>query len=131
MPGILDPIPTDSNLWVTEVGTYIGAMVTNVPYIAQDFFMAPHTKIDDNQLCLVIFRGNMTRANLLKSLLTIEKGKHVGIPGIELIPVKAFRIEPVGKDNDLKGAMNIDGELIESGPIQCHIMQSAAKIYSK
>ena len=131
MPGILEPIPTDSNLWVTEEGTYLGAVVTNIPYIAEDFFVSPHTQIDDNQLCLVIFRGNMTRGNLLKTLLEIEKGKHVGIPGIEMIPVNAVRIEPVEKDKDIKGKMVVDGELIESGPIQCHIMQNAAKLYSK
>merc|ERR1719189_668716 len=49
MPGILEPIPNDSDLWVTEEGTYLGAVVSNVPYLAKDFFIAPHTQIDDNQ----------------------------------------------------------------------------------
>merc|ERR1719510_622532 len=80
MPSILEPIPPDSNLWVIEEGTYLGAIVTNVPYIAQDFFLAPHAQIDDHQLCLIIFRGTMTRSNLLQTLLKIEKGEHVGIP---------------------------------------------------
>ena len=131
MPGILEPIPTESDLWVTEEGTYLGAVVTNVPYLATDFCIAPHTQIDDNRLCLIIFRGYMTRANLLKTLLKLEKGKHIGIPGIEIIPVNAVRIEPIDKDKESKGTMTVDGELIESGPIQCHIMQHAAKIYSK
>ena len=131
MPGILEPIPIDSDLWVTEEGTYLGAVVTNVPYLAEDFFIAPHTQIDDNQLCLIIFRGYMTRGNLLKTLIKIEKGEHAGIPGIDIIPVNAVRIEPLENDKDSKGVMTVDGELIESGPIQCHIMQNAAKIYSK
>ena len=42
MPGILDPIPTDSDLWVTEEGSYHGVMITNVPYIATDFLAAPN-----------------------------------------------------------------------------------------
>ena len=131
MPSILEPIPPDSNLWVIEEGTYLGAIVTNVPYIAQDFFLAPHAQIDDNQLCLIIFRGTMTRSNLLQTLLKIEKGEHVGIPGIEIIPVNAVRIEPIEKDKGVRGTIKVDGELIEPGPIQCHIMQNAAKIYSK
>ena len=131
MPGILEPIPTDSGLWVTEEETYLDAVVTNVPYLAEDFCIAPHTQIDDNQLCLIIFRGYMTRGNLLKTLIKIEEGKHAGIPGIDIIPVNAVRIEPLENDKDSKGVMTVDGELIESGPIQCHIMQNAAKIYSK
>ena len=131
MPGILEPIPIDSDLWVTEKGTYLGAVVTNVPYLGEDFFIAPHTQINDNQLCLIIFRGYMTRGNLLKTLIKIEKGEHAGIPGIDIIPVNAVRIEPLENDKDSKGVMTVDGELIESGPIQCHIMQNAAKIYSK
>ena len=131
MPGILEPIPLDSDLWVTEEGTYLGAVVTNVPYLAEDFCIAPHTQIDDNQLCLIIFRGYMTRGNLLKTLIKIEEGKHAGIPGIDIIPVNAVRIEPLENDKDSRGVMTVDGELIESGPIQCHIMQNAAKIYSK
>jgi len=131
MPGILDPIPTDSDLWVTEEGSYHGVMITNVPYIATDFLAAPNTQIDDNQLCLIIFRGYMTQKNLLKTLIKIEKGKHIGIPGIEIIPVNAVRIEPLENDKNSKGMMTVDGELIESGPLQCHIMQNAAKVYSK
>ena len=131
MPGILEPIPTDSDLWVTEEGTYLGAVVTNVPYLAEEFYIAPHTQIDDNQLCLIIFRGYMTRKDLLKTLRTIEKGKHIGIPGLDIIPVNAVRIEPLENDKESKGTMTVDGELIESGPVQCHIMQNAAKLYSK
>ena len=131
MPGILEPIPTDSDLWVTEEGNYLGAMITNVPYLTTDFLAAPNTQIDDNQLCLIIFRGYMTRKNLLATLIKMEKGKHIGIPGIEIIPVNAVRIEPLENDKVSKGTICVDGELIESGPIQCHIMQNAAKIYSK
>ena len=134
MPGILDPIPTNipecSNQWVVEEGTYLGACITSTPYVAADFFVAPHTQLDDNQLCLILFSGQMTRANLLKALVEVEKGKHVGIPGLDIIPVTAVRIEPLG-EKDGKGMMTVDGELIESGPLQCHIMQGAAKLFSK
>ena len=98
--------------------------------MAADFFVAPHTQLDDNQLCLILFSGQMTRANLLKALVEVEKGKHVGIPGLDIIPVTAVRIEPLG-EKDGKGMMTVDGELIESGPLQCHIMQGAAKLFSK
>ena len=131
MPDILDPQPLDSDIWVTEEGTYLGAVVTNVPYLATDFCIAPHTQIDDNQLCLIIFRGYMTRANLLKAIMKMEKGRHIGIPGIDMIPVKAVRIESMDKNKESEGKLTVDGELIESGIIQCHIMKNSAKIYSK
>lgn len=64
---------------------------------------------------------------MAKILLGFETGSHVNIPQAEFIACTAYRLEPItnGSFNDL------DGEVIESGPIQGQIQPSALRIYCK
>ena len=61
----------------------------------------------------------------------METGKHVNIPGIELIPVRAIRLEPLGNPAQGYGLMTMDGEVIPTGIVQAHIMPSASKVFIK
>ena len=57
-----------------------------------------------------------------------ESGNHVKIPGIDIIPVKAFRMVPT--DND-SGFLTMDGESIPVGPIQAQIVPSMLNLFVK
>ena len=72
-------------------------------------------------------RKDITKPNLLKALSALENGSHLGIPGVELIPVDAFRLVPA---QDV-GYMTIDGESIPIGPIQAQIMPTVINIFVK
>ncbi len=77
-------------------------------------------------------------------LTNFETGRHVDLPGVELIPVKAFRLEPkvekreeedgsndAGKKRKEKSAggfMTVDGEQVEYGPIQAEVLPSFVRI---
>jgi diacylglycerol kinase family enzyme len=69
--------------------------------------------------------GNVSRFRLLLILLGLETGSHVNMDGVEFIDCTAYRFEPIseGSYNDL------DGEVIESGPIQGIVLPSAMKAY--
>ena len=58
-------------------------------------------------------------------LLGLDSGGHVGMPGVEFIRCSAYRLEPItpGSFNDL------DGEVIEAGPVQAHVMPGAVKVF--
>ena len=58
-------------------------------------------------------------------LLALEHGGHVGMDDVEFIECTAYRLEPVtmGSYNDL------DGEVIESGPIQGLVLPGAIRAY--
>ena len=62
---------------------------------------------------------------MLMILLALEHGTHVGIDAAEFIDCTAYRLEPIstGSYNDL------DGEVIESGPVQGIVMPSATRAY--
>ena len=58
-------------------------------------------------------------------LIGLETGTHVDMEGVEFIQCLAYRLEPqtTGSFNDL------DGEVIEDGPIQGHVVPSAIEAY--
>ena len=58
-------------------------------------------------------------------LLGLENGDHVDMDGVEYIKCTAYRLEPItpGSFNDL------DGEVIESGPIQGKVIPDAIQAY--
>jgi diacylglycerol kinase family enzyme len=63
--------------------------------------------------------------------MDMETGKHVNIPGIEIIPVRAIRLEPLDNPTQGAGIMTMDGEMIPTGMVQAHILPSAAKVFVK
>ena len=58
-------------------------------------------------------------------LLGLDSGGHANMPGVEFIRCTAYRLEPIttGSFNDL------DGEVIESGPVQAHVLPGAVKVF--
>lgn len=70
----------------------------------------------------------MTKSQLLKCFTSLEEGKHIDIPGVEVIEVDAFRLVP---GNEEEGCMTTDGECIPVGPVQAQIIPSIANVYVK
>ena len=63
---------------------------------------------------------------MAKILIGLEDGSHVNYPQVEFIECTAFRLEPASESiNDL------DGEVIESGPVQGRVLPAALKLYCK
>ena len=67
-----------------------------------------------------------SRLEIAKILLGLETASHVSNKHVEFIKCLAFRLEPItpGSFNDL------DGEVIESGPIQAHVMPAAINVFT-
>lgn len=63
--------------------------------------------------------------SLAKILIGLETGASATMPGVEYIKCSAYRLEPTDGINDL------DGEVIESGPVQAKVMPGAMNIYCK
>ena len=117
--------------WVYEEGDYVTVSLINLPFLGSDSMLSPKSRTDDGVLHLLIVRGGISKKNLLQMLMEMETGKHVNIPGIELIPVRAIRLEPLGNPNQGAGIMTMDGEVIPTGVVQAHIMPSVAKVFVK
>ena len=59
-------------------------------------------------------------------LLKLESGNHINCKGLEVIDCVAYRFEPLS-DNSYN---DLDGELIEDGPIQAHFMPKGAQFFA-
>lgn len=114
--------------WTFEEDEYIIITLLNVPYIDSDGWIAPGSRIDDGLLHLLIVRKEVPKSALLKFLTDVEEGKHVNLPGVELIPVEAFRLIPLDTES---GYMTTDGESIPVGPVQAQVMKSMVNLYIK
>lgn len=115
--------------WVTETSDYLTVMLLNLPYLDRTFFGAPDCKPDDGVLWLLIVRPSVTRMSLINFMVSIESGRHVDMPGVDLFPVTAAKITP-----DTEGHpsyMAIDGECIPAGPIHAHVLPGAARVMVK
>ena len=63
---------------------------------------------------------------MAKILIGLETGSHANYPEVEFIPCTAFRLEPASESiNDL------DGEVIESGPVQGRVLPGALNVFCK
>lgn len=98
-------------------------------HLGEDCLFAPDAKLNDGTIWLLIVRAGASRSQMLQFLLGLSSGAHAtsscsGGP-IELIPVRAFRIEPNLSE---RGYITVDGELVEYGPVQAEIFPGLARV---
>lgn len=74
---------------------------------------------------LLIFNANFFF--LYQFLLGLSSGTHLNSPMAEMIPVTAFRLEPLSAG----GYLTVDGEVVDYGPLQAEVMPSLARILSR
>lgn len=63
----------------------------------------------------------------LQYLLGLSSGSHVNVAQTEMIPVKAFRLEPQSPGS----YVTIDGEQIADGPLQAEVISCTANIMAR
>lgn len=148
-PPLSDPIPSDGT-WVTSEDDFVLFWASQVSHCAEKTFNSPGSTLDDGLFQILIVRyvirpwkarmcfgsrnsdhpflfhrGKVSRLRMAMILLGLDSGGHANMPGVEFIKCSAYRLEPVspGSYNDL------DGEVIEDGPVQGHVLPSAVKVF--
>jgi len=124
MPPLSTPIPASEG-WVTCEDDFILFWASQVSHAGEQMFHAPPCKLNDGVFHIFVVRGNVSRIRLASILLSMEHGGHVNMNGVEFIECSAYRLEPItdGSFNDL------DGEVIEAGPIQAAVSPSSLRAY--
>lgn len=83
-------------------------------------------------------------------MLALESGEHVKSPHVDMLPVKAFRLEPQTEETPDRqqqesrsastaspakarkpSRVTVDGELVGPGPIQARVVPRAANFFVK
>ena len=81
-------------------------------------------RTNDGVIWLVMVRDSMPRVEIVQWLLNAFEAGHVGKTGVELVPVRAFRIDPIRPH----GYLSIDAESFKFGPVQGQILPSKANL---
>merc|ERR1711971_1230194 len=129
LPGLEDPVPPS---WTTIEDDFVLIYVVKQSYIASGIFFSPWSKLNDEVMFLfTIRRGSFPNRKVQKStiaqfLLKMESGEHIHLPGVEMIPVRAFRITPL----EDRGLMTVDGESVPRGVMQASVLPAMVKVIS-
>uniref|UniRef100_A0A675B341 sphingosine kinase n=1 Tax=Anopheles darlingi TaxID=43151 RepID=A0A675B341_ANODA len=124
LPALTAALP---DTWTTITGEFVMVHAAYQTHLSTDCYFATQSQLNDGLIWLLIIRGGVSRSQLLSFLLGLSSGTHLPVQAneyIQMVPVTAFRIEPVGTN----GHMTVDGENVECGPIQGEVFPSLAKV---
>lgn len=127
LPCVTAPLPSN---WTCLRGKFIMVHASYQTHLGEECFFAPDAMLNDGTIWLLIVKAGATRTQVLHFLLGLSTGAHAanaqssGGP-IELLAVRAFRIEP---DMSESGCMTVDGELVEYGPIQAEVFPGLSRV---
>ncbi len=116
--------------WVVEMDDYHVAYALNVSMLDPWTCFARDSRPGDGVLWLVLVRASISRMELLRWFASLSEGVSTDFSeAVDLIPVRAFRIEPI---DPLEGCvLSLDAESVPFGPVQGRIMPRAAKLKAK
>lgn len=124
MPPLSEPPPSD---WKTIETDFILFWASQVSHASMSNHQSPYSRLDDGVFQVFILRSGLSKLRLIQILLGLSSGTHVQAHGVEFVECVAYRLEPLtpGSYNDL------DGEVIESGPIQAHVLPGAMTVFGR
>ncbi|XP_054720367.1 sphingosine kinase 1-like [Uloborus diversus] len=123
-PPLSSPVPDD---WVTINDEFVLVYVCHQTHLSSDVLFAPDARPDDGIMWLIVIRADVSRAQVIYFLSSLQTGEHVNIPYVDYIPIHAFRLEPSTSD----GFLTVDGEVIPCCTIQAEVLPSIARIMTR
>jgi sphingosine kinase len=123
MPALTDPVPSN---WTVLEDDIILLWASQVTHASEGNYSSPPSHIQDGVFQIMLVRGrHVGRLALATILLSLDSGGHATHPAVEFVTCVAYRLEPLstGSYNDL------DGEIIESGPVQGQVMPNALQVF--
>lgn len=121
LPEITEDVPDN---WKTIEGDFLTVSPIMIPHLSSNFFGDPNMSIGTGKIRIMYVR-RMSRFGLLSMLTKAEKGTHLDRPEVEMIDVKAFRLEPLTEE----GIMTVDGEVVKYGKMQAQVHQHLARVF--
>ena len=123
---ILRPEPIEARLRLDDrviEDRFLFVLGCNTRYTGTDMIVAPHARVDDGLLDVVVLR-NTSRWQTLQMFRRVFKGTHLSLPCIECHQVRTMAIESEGSQS-----LNLDGELKGKSPLTAEVMAGALQVY--
>lgn len=102
-------VKIDADGRITETKA-VFIQIANAKFMGGGFMIAPDALLDDGELHLALV-GDLSKADLLKTLPSVYGGKHVGHPKFSQYPVRCVRIE-----TETLASVQVDGEMLGAAP---------------
>ncbi|XP_050535384.1 sphingosine kinase 1-like isoform X2 [Daktulosphaira vitifoliae] len=124
IPPLSEPVPLD---WEILEEEFVMIHASYLSHISEDLILAPNSKLNDGVIWLLIVKSGISRASFLQFLLALSTGNHLSFPYVQMIPVNAFRLEPLSGGSHIV----VDGELLKHSPLQAEIMPGVTNVYAR
>jgi diacylglycerol kinase (ATP) len=101
---------------------FLLVLACNTRYVGSGMLAAPHAKIDDGLVDVVLVR-RASRWRLLALLRRVHDGSHLEMPEVECRPVRRLVIETPSPE-----PLNLDGELKGATPLAAEVLPRALQL---
>lgn len=98
-------------------------IICNTIHIGKGMKMAPHAKLNDGKMDIILIEDNFNKLELLKLFPTLFAGEHIKNDKVNYLQANSLILKP-NKD----GILNIDGELVGRTPISIDVCRGAIKL---
>ena len=97
-------------------------VVANGRYLGGEMCIAPHAKLDDGLLDMVVV-GNVTKSEMMKIWRTTYRGSHITHPKIRVRKITRVSIQSAERV-----LVEADGELLGEGPVSFWVLPAALRV---
>ena len=104
---------------------FLFILCMNTIHTGKGMKAAPHAKLDDGLLDLIIVRYDIPTLSLISLLLKIFKGNHIKSKYVEYKQVEKVELQPENSD-----ILNIDGENKWDTPVKISVIPKKLCIYT-
>ncbi len=113
--------------WQVLEGEFVALWVMNVAWATHSVLAAPHARLADGCMDVLIIRKGITRWRLLTAFLKIATGEHLLLPEMEYYKVRCLRLEPLSS----KGLLAVDGEQINYRSVKMDVLANHAQVFCR
>lgn len=113
--------------WQVLEGEFIALWVMNVAWATHSVLAAPHARLADGYMDVLIIRKGITRWRLLTAFLKIATGEHLLIPEMEYYKVRCLHLEPLSPE----GLLAVDGEQIKYRSVEMNVLANHAQVFCR
>lgn len=124
LPSLDQPVPSE---WVTIEDNFATVFASYQSHLGPEMMATPSATLLDGLIHLVIIRAPVTRMQMLNMMVQLETGAHIKNSFVEIVAVKAFRLEP----DTNEGNLVVDGEKVPYGKIQGKVLPGMARVMAK
>ena len=111
--------------WITIEGNFIFLWASQLSHAVYNLMQSPKSKPADGLFRVMMVRDHCSRFTLAKILTSIRSGQQTAFKEVECIDCVAYRLVSLSDGSNFV----LDGEIIESGPIQACMLPSALNVF--